>query len=148
MFSFVCCSSLTVQIIQQIKRWLAYQYMKDQELNPRESGAHNPYRILLSQLNGGTSGKPRQKTAMNIWRRTHTDEIEEQLKCCTSELSIDRKKLASARETVAKGLFSALESVEKEEWKARALEEHEADMAAWKKSMVDDPSTDLADRQR
>jgi len=122
--------------------------MKDQELDPRESGAQNPFNILLSQLTGGSSGKPRQKTAMNIWRRTHSAEIEAELRHRASEMAIDRKRLAASRETVAKDLFSALESSEKEEWKQRAKEEHEAALAVWNKAVTDGPSEEPADRQR
>jgi hypothetical protein len=122
--------------------------MKDQELDPRETGAQGPYQILLSQLTGGTSGKPRQKTAMNIWRRTHTDTIETELKRRVSELGVDRKRLAALRESVAKDLFSVLEQAEKEEWKQQAKEEHDASLAVWKKSVTEAPSTDPADRQR
>ena len=69
--------------------------MKDQELDPRETGAQNSYHILLGQLTGGASGKPRQKTAMNIWRRTHTDEIEAELRHRASELGVEWKRLAA-----------------------------------------------------
>ncbi|KAF8869052.1 hypothetical protein CPB84DRAFT_1856813 [Gymnopilus junonius] len=36
----------------QIKCWLAYQYMKDHDINSKASGAHNPYRALLFKLTG------------------------------------------------------------------------------------------------
>ncbi|KDR75957.1 hypothetical protein GALMADRAFT_140529 [Galerina marginata CBS 339.88] len=36
----------------QIKCWLAYQHMKDHDLNPTETGAHNLYRPLLFKLTG------------------------------------------------------------------------------------------------
>jgi len=122
--------------------------MKDQDLDPRETGAQNPYRILLGQLTGRTSGKPRQKTAMNIWRRTHTEEIEAELRRRISEFGVERKRLAASRENIARDMFGALEGDQKEEWKQRAKEEHEVDLASWNKSMTGEPSTEPADRQR
>jgi hypothetical protein len=122
--------------------------MKDEELDPRETGAQNPYDVLLSQLTGGTTGKPRQKTAMNIWRRTHTDDIDAVLKRRAAESGVERKRLAALRESVAKELFSALDPDEKEEWKQRAKDEHDAELAAWKKARSGEPSTDPANRQR
>jgi hypothetical protein len=85
---------------------------------------------------------------MNIWRRTHTDTIESELKRRLTESAVDRKRMAALRESVAKDLFSALEPAEKEEWKQQAKEEHDADLAAWKKAMTEVPSADPADRQR
>jgi len=122
--------------------------MKDQELDPRETGAQGPYHVLLGQLTGGTSGKPRQKTAMNIWRRTHTEEIEAELKRQASEFGIERKRLAASRETVAKNMFSALGSSEKDAWRQQAKEEHDADLVSWKKAMTGEPSAAPEDRQK
>lgn len=114
----------------------------------RETGARNPYHVLLCQLTGGPSGKPCQKTAMNIWRRIHTQEIEAELKHRALANGISHKGLAALREKVAKDLFAAVDPVEKNEWKERAVEEHARDLSRWKTSMSDKPSTDPADRQR
>ena len=51
---------------QQIKWWLAYQNMKDQDIDPTESGAQNPYRILLHQLMGTTIQKPCKIWVVNV----------------------------------------------------------------------------------
>jgi hypothetical protein len=122
--------------------------MKDQEPDPRETGAMNPYSILLCQLTGGATGKPCQKTAMNIWRRTRTEEIDIEVKHRAAENGTTRKGLAAMREKVAKELFTTLDDAEKEEWKEKAKEEHASDLAQWKKGFVDEPSTEPADRQR
>ena len=44
--------------------------MKDQDIDLKESGAQNPYRILLHKLTGTTIQKPRLKSAVNVWRKT------------------------------------------------------------------------------
>ena len=56
--------------------------------------------------------------------------------------------MAALRESVAKDMFSVLDPSQKEEWKERAKEEHNAGLASWKKARLGKPSTDPADRQR
>lgn len=85
---------------------------------------------------------------MNIWRRTHTQDIEAEVKRRAFEQGVSHKGLAALHEKVVKNLFSAVDPVEKHEWKERAMEEHASDLARWKKSMLDQPSTDPANRQR
>ncbi|KAF8199484.1 hypothetical protein BJ912DRAFT_844898 [Pholiota molesta] len=108
----------------QIKRWLAYQHMKDHDMDPKESGAHNPYRILLHKLTGTTVQCPRLRTPVN------------------------KGGFAALRDKVAKELYAALDDEEKEEWKKQAKEEHKASVAAWKRDTEGSFPTDPADRQR
>ncbi|KAF8200837.1 hypothetical protein BJ912DRAFT_843931 [Pholiota molesta] len=108
----------------QIKRWLAYQHMKDHDMDPKESGAHNPYRVLLHKLTGRTIQCPRLRTPVN------------------------KGGFAALRDKVAKELYAALDDEEKEEWKKQAQEEHKASVAAWKRNTDGSFSTDPADRQR
>jgi len=54
---------------QQIKCWLAYQHMKDRDIDPKELGAIDPYRLLLHKLTGTSSQCPQLKTPVNIWRK-------------------------------------------------------------------------------
>ncbi|KAJ3486924.1 hypothetical protein NLJ89_g11762 [Agrocybe chaxingu] len=132
----------------QIKRWLAYQYVKDHDMDPNDSGLNNPYRVLLHQLTGLTEKKPRQKTPGNIWRQTHRDEVEAELKVRAIAGGITRKQLAALRETVAKDLFKQLPQEEKDEYAALAKEEHIEVLAQWEKDMHSLPSKAPVDRQR
>jgi hypothetical protein len=50
--------------------------MKDHDIDPRESGAHNPYRILLHKLTGTAIQKPQQKAPVNVWRKLERKEID------------------------------------------------------------------------
>ncbi|KAF8202529.1 hypothetical protein BJ912DRAFT_842680, partial [Pholiota molesta] len=111
----------------QIKRWLEYQHMKDCDMDPKDSGAHNPYRILLHKLTGTTIHCPRRRSAVNVWRKTQRAIIEEE---------------------VAKELYARLPSDEKAEWEVRSRDEHAAAIKAWKDETEGSLSTDPEDRQR
>lgn len=92
---YLCRYLFVLKASQQIKRWLAYQYMKDHDIDPHESGAHNPYRTLLHQLTGTTIQKPQQKSAVNIWRKTQRKEIDLEAKKITENGNIPRSKHAA-----------------------------------------------------
>jgi hypothetical protein len=133
---------------QQIKRWMAYQYMKDNDLDPKDSGAQNPYRILLHQLTGAHLQRPRLKTAANVWRRTHKEEIEEEVKKQANACGWNRKKLAPLREKIAKEKFGALSPDVRLDWERMAKDEHEEAVELYNKEINSPPSTEPADRQR
>jgi len=46
-----------------------HQYMKDQDLDPAESGALNAFRTLLLRLTGVGPSKPRHRTPLEVWRK-------------------------------------------------------------------------------
>ena len=52
---FTSNAAVLTHPLQQIKHWLVYQHIKDQDLDPKESGANDPYRILLNKLTGASS---------------------------------------------------------------------------------------------
>lgn len=133
---------------QQIKRWLAYQNMKDQDIDPTESGAHNPYRILLHQLTGTTIQKPRKIWVVNVWRKSHRKEIDREAKIIAERENTPRSKLAAVRDKVARDLFAKLPEVEQKQWVEQANEEHETAVAKWKEETEGKASTTPADRQR
>ena len=112
--------------------------------------ADDPYRILLGQLTGASDKAPRQKTAVNIWRKSYTQEIEKEVTLRAQRDSLDRKKLAPVREKVAKEMFEKLSVGDKDKWTKQAKEDHEAEMKEWKfKQETTSPlSTCPADRQR
>ena len=133
---------------KQIKRWLAYQYMKDHDIDPRESGAHNPYRILLHKLTGSSTQKPRQKAPVNVWRKLERKGIDLEAKKMIERDNIPPSKYAAVRDKVAREMFNLLSPEEKAQWVEQAKEEHEAAMAKWKNDMEGDTSTAPEDRQR
>ncbi|KAF9472820.1 hypothetical protein BDN70DRAFT_937902 [Pholiota conissans] len=134
----------------QIKRWMAYQYMKDNDLNPKDSGAYNPYHSLLSKLTGKEVTRPRCKTGINMWRKTHREDIETELKKRLGELKGKRDQLAAERDKIAREMFSKLDPEEQRGWKAMALSEHDELMKQYKKDLqlANTPSRTPEDRQR
>ena len=86
---------------QQIKWWLAYQYMKDQDIDPMESGAQNLYRILLHKLTGTTIQKPRKIWVVNVWQRTQRKEIDREAKIIAEKEKTPQSKLAAVCDKVA-----------------------------------------------
>ncbi|KAF9471528.1 hypothetical protein BDN70DRAFT_776825, partial [Pholiota conissans] len=135
---------------QQIKRWLAYQHMKDNDLNPKDSGAHNPYHSLMAKLTGKDVVRPRLKTGANIWRKAHRDEIESHLKNRLGDLKGKRDRLAAERDKIARDMFAKLDTEEQNHWKAMALSEHDEQMKQYKEDLklASKPSRAPADRQR
>ncbi|PPR04544.1 hypothetical protein CVT26_002511 [Gymnopilus dilepis] len=128
----------------QIKRWLVYQHMKDNSVDdPSRDGA---YRALLQRLTGVGDSRPRQKTASNVWRRDLRDVIEAEARRRVQTL--DKKKLAAIRQTVASEMFAALSKEEKEKWDKLAKTEHTFAVDKWEAEINGPPSTRPADRQK
>ena len=82
--------------------------MKDQDIDPKESGTQNPYRILLHKLTGTTIQKPRLKSAVNVWCKTQRQEIDAAVKEITQRNNTPRNALAATHDRVARDMFSKL----------------------------------------
>ena len=124
--------------------------MKDHTKGASKTKESDPYRILLGQLTGASDKAPRQKTAVNIWRKSYTQEIEKEVTLRAQRDSLDRKKLAPVSKKVAKEMFEKLSVGDRDKWTKQAKEDHEAEMKEWKfKQETTSPlSTCPADRQR
>ncbi|KAJ3503437.1 hypothetical protein NLJ89_g8434 [Agrocybe chaxingu] len=132
----------------QIKRWLAYQYMKDHDIDPKDTGADNPYRVLLHKLTGKGLKRPRQKSKHAAWRRMHTSEVDEETRRRAEQQGVSMTKLAGIRERVAKEMFAALDPSERDEWIQNVKEEHEEAVKKWEADANGPLSTAPEDRQR
>ena len=122
--------------------------MKDQDIDPRESGAHNPYRVLLHKLTGTTIQKPRLKAPVNIWRKTKRTEIDLEAKKITERQNTPLSRHAAVRDKVAREMYNLLSQEEQSQWIAQGKEEHVAAMEKWKADTESSPSTTPEDRQR
>ncbi|PPQ82465.1 hypothetical protein CVT26_012727 [Gymnopilus dilepis] len=131
----------------QIKRWLAYQYMKDQEIDPKESGVSNPYHSLIFSITGKEAGKPRRRTAVNVWRKTRRVAIELQVKRIAEEVGVSKDRWAALRDKVARDMFNALPEVEQEQWTQQAKLESDFAMEQWKNAMLGEPPNTNTDYQ-
>lgn len=122
--------------------------MKDHDIDPRESGAQNPYRILLHKLTGTSIKKPRLKSATNVWRKSQRQEIDVQVKKITQAGDTPRTALAAIRDKVARELFDKLPQEDKTHWIGVAKEEHEEALTRWKEDCEGNCSTSPKDRQK
>jgi len=148
----VSCTCLFLKLLrrltnlQQIKRWLAYQYMKDHDIDPKDSGKHNPYRALLYKLTGLGAKKPRLRSACNTWRKLTVNR--DLIEVLAKAQGATKKNGVTVRGKIASDLFAELSAETKEEWAALAVQEHEEGVAAWKLAMTSPPSTLPVDRQK
>ncbi|PPR04509.1 hypothetical protein CVT24_013115 [Panaeolus cyanescens] len=139
----------TIQTVKgQIKRWLAYQLLKDRNnLRKDLKGNDNPYASLVYQLSGNTLKKPRLRSAMSMWRRGEVHKTIEQVARarCLAENSPLKTNLAPTREKVAKALFDELGEGQKEAFARQAQVQYESELARWKESknnpIPDDPQS-------
>ncbi|KAF9471420.1 hypothetical protein BDN70DRAFT_938959 [Pholiota conissans] len=134
----------------QIKHWLAYQHMKDSDLDPKDSGAYNPYHALMTRLTGKEVVRPRCKTGVNMWRKTHREHIEAELKRRLGDLKGKRDRLAAERDKIAREMFGRLDLEEQRSWKTMAVAEHDELMKEYRREVAKShtPSRSPEDRQR
>ena len=131
-----------------LKHWLAYQYMKDQDIDLRDSGADNPYRILLHKLTGNTIQKLRRQPPVNVWRKTQHKEIDIEVKKIMDKDGIPHSKHAAVRDKMAWDMYEMLSEEEKVQWIEQATEEYETAMMRWWNDVEGDPSTASEDCQK
>ena len=87
--------------------------MKDWDMDPHESGAHIPYLTLLHKLTVSTIQKPRQKPAVNVWRKTQRKDIDFEAKKITERENAPRSKHAAIWDKLARDMFQGLPEEEK-----------------------------------
>ncbi|PPR04157.1 hypothetical protein CVT26_003937 [Gymnopilus dilepis] len=131
----------------QIKRWMAYQYMKDQDLDPKDSGVHNPFHSLIFTITGKEPGRPRRRIPVNVWRKTQREAIEAKLKLLAANEGITKDRLAAYRDKIARDMFNDLSASEQEHWKEQANIESTFALEDWKRKMLSDPPTAADDYQ-
>ncbi|KAF9543145.1 hypothetical protein CPC08DRAFT_649983, partial [Agrocybe pediades] len=109
----------------QIQRRMGYMLDRENDPDPKETGAHNPYRLLAYKLTGKSGKAPRRKTG-----------------------KIKPNGQAGIREKVVKDLYSNVPDDEKAVFETRAAAEHEKAIRKWKAEMEGPISTNPEDRQR
>ncbi|PPQ76173.1 hypothetical protein CVT24_006599 [Panaeolus cyanescens] len=123
--------------------------MKDNDVDSTDSGALNPFNVLLYKLTGVGYQRPRLRSPVNVWRRTHRAEIEEEAQALAlKDTRSQRQKLANLREKVAKSKFDMLGEVEKTYYRELAKKEHEETIKKWENDLKSPPSTAPEDRQK
>lgn len=122
--------------------------MKDKDLDPQESAACDPYHVLLHCLTGAEFQCPHLRTASNVWRKTHREEIKAEVKQQAAASGWDKRKLAPLREKVGKRMFMGLAQEEGDDWERLAKEEHEENLEQYLKDVDSSVAADPASRQR
>ena len=117
-------------------------------MGPKESGAQNPYRLLLHKLTGTSTPKPHLRSAANVWRKMQRKEIDAEVKKIAESRTIPQSALTAARDKVARDMFAKLPEEEQAQWAEQAKEEHDVALATWKEDNQGSCSTSPADRQR
>ncbi|PPQ80644.1 hypothetical protein CVT25_001652 [Psilocybe cyanescens] len=123
-------------------------YMKDHDLDPKDSGSINSFQVLIAKFTGKETNRPRLKPAVNLWRLDKRDIIEAKVKQRAEATNTPRGGYASLREKIVREMFGKLSQEEQRYWKSKAHEEHSAAMKIWKKEMAEPPSVSPEDRQR
>jgi len=122
---------------------MAYQFMKDHNINPRDTGEQNPYCALLFKLTQKNYKPPCQKTPVNLWHVTHCDEIN-----AIANLTAHRREEAvSVRDRIARNEFKKLLLEEREEWIQHSKESHATAMAQYMQDINGPVLTLPEDRQ-
>lgn len=119
--------------------------MKDHDLDPKELGALDPYRVLLNKLTSASSQRPQLKSPVNVWRKTSQAEIDGIVK---QKGDVPRAQMAKHRDQAAREMFAKLSVEERKSWEEQAKEEHEEALKAWKQETDGKLSTTPEDRQR
>jgi hypothetical protein len=132
---------------QQIRRWMAYQYAKDNDLGGKESGADSAYEVLMRQLTGVALKKPKKKSAQMLWAKSNHDIVEDAVKKNAQFATSKKGQVAGIRQKVIGELFKALDEEDQKGWEEVAKEEHEEAINAWKKRVDAPISNSPEDRQ-
>lgn len=122
--------------------------MKDHDMDPKESGLHNPYRVLLNQLAGISTTKPRMKSAANTWCKAKKDDVDREVQKRVIALGVKRKDLVSFRAKVMGEMFSQLPETERKGYEIQAQEDHKERLKKWQEDLERPPSTTPAERQK
>ena len=117
-------------------------------MDPKDSGAQDPYRALLFKLTGIGIQRPCLKSAVNTWRKTQRMEIEREVRRVVMRDGTPRSQLAKLRDTIAHKIFEALPVEDQKHWGDLVKEEHEAALEKWKEDTTGKPSKDPIARQQ
>jgi hypothetical protein len=145
---FIVVCLYLISGISSKKCWFTYHHMEDQAMDPKDSGAQDPYRALLFKLTGVGIQRPRLRSAVNTWRKTQRIAIEHEVKRVVTRDGTHRSQLAKLRDAIARKMFERLPAESQKYWGDRAKEEHEAALKRWKDDTTGKPSKDPVARQQ
>jgi len=121
-------------------------YMKDKDLDPKESGAINPYRVLLHRLTGVGLVKGRHRTPIEVWRKVAANR--EAIAAAAKDRGANKNTGVTIRGQVAKEMFDSLSEETRDEYAAIAEQENKEMDEGWEQNVKSPLSTTPADRQK
>ena len=120
--------------------------MKDQDLDPTESGALNAFRILLLRQTGVGPSKPRHRTPVEVWRKITANR--EAIAKLAKDQGANKQTGAKIRSTIAKTMFEDLDESTRAEYAALAEQENKELDENWSRNTSGPFSTAPVDRQK
>ncbi|KAH7904749.1 hypothetical protein BJ138DRAFT_1018673 [Hygrophoropsis aurantiaca] len=136
-------------VLQQIRRWMAYQYRKDQDISAKESGEEDPFAILLHQLTGVGVKKPRKKAGFHYYSK---DYYYTTIKAAFDERvtrdSVPKNEWPKLRSSITRSLFNNMDPDVQRMYNEKALSEHKAAVEKWETQLKSGPSQKPEDQQR
>lgn len=126
---------------------MAYQFAKSRDMSPRESGASDPYAVLLAKLSGiKVLKRPRKHSALEIYQQANLPTILKPLidEACLAMPTVHR---ITHQFKITKQHYDALTREQKDEWEREARRDHEERVAEWRAATDAPPSTEPEDRQ-
>ena len=126
---------------------MAYQYMKDTDVDVMEPNADNPFSSLIHQLSGKEPVRPRKKTPVNVWRKTQRHNIEARVKNLAEAQGIPKDRWAALRDKVTREMFNELPAATRDKWAQQAADESKQAADEYDRLVKSNPSTKPQDRQ-
>ncbi|PBK83698.1 hypothetical protein ARMGADRAFT_1089138 [Armillaria gallica] len=118
---------------EQIRHWLRYQYVKQNDMSAKDTGADNPWTILLHCLTGVGLSKPRKPQAFALWYKANTADVNDAWKAHMETMNgsgcaILPGQRAAGFHSFKSKTYNKLLGAEKKSWEDLAAEEHEVAM--------------------
>lgn len=112
-------------------------------MSTKDSGAKNPFTILLHQITGVGLAKPRKAQALALWAKANLEKIKE-----AKKQAGEGKHYAGNLNKIKSKLFKALPKEERDGWEVMSVEEFEQAEKEYEEKLNAPISTDLSDQQK
>ncbi len=121
-------------------------------MSARDTGADNPWTVILHRLTGVGLSKPRKPQAFTLWFKANTKEVDEAWQAKVDMLKEANKPMkpsqrAASYQSFKSKMYRELPSSEKSAWEELAVEEHEVVMKEYEEKLKVPVSKDPKDLQ-
>ena len=138
---------LTSFTLQQIERWLNYQYKQSKNPSSVKADPNDPMTVLMARIMGVKLTKQHKNPAYYIWVRDATNKA-----LVDKQMEADAKKegrlnVNDFTKTLIR-IFKALPAAERDRCEKIAQEEHKKEMEEWEMALTSPFATDPESRQK